>query len=153
MEPLLPPAEQTGRPQMIDFRAVINALRYLVRTGCEWRTLPNNFPPYQTVYYWLRRLMRRMLFQTIHELALMSDRMCCGRDVVPTASVIDSQSVKTPAAHRCRYRLPAAGNEPDACRCGGFDRCADGARCFEEAMAVGEAIVRRRCLRPAHFNG
>lgn len=46
IEPLLPGAERTGRPRKTDFRAVFNALRYLVRTGCEWRMLPNDFPPY-----------------------------------------------------------------------------------------------------------
>ena len=77
MEPL---AERTCRPRMIDFRAVINALRYLVRTGCEWRMLSNDFPPYQTVYYWFRRRMRRMLFKTIHDLVLMLDRLCSRRE-------------------------------------------------------------------------
>jgi putative transposase len=76
--PLLPGAERTGRPRKTDFRAVINALRYLVRRGCEWRMLPNDFPPYQTVYYWFRRLRRRMLFRTIHDLGLMLDR-CAAR--------------------------------------------------------------------------
>ena len=55
---------------------MINALRYMVRSGCEWRMLPNDFPPYQTVYYWFRRLMRCMLFRTIHDLTLMLDRLC-----------------------------------------------------------------------------
>ena len=68
--PLLPKQAKTGRPRKTDLRAVINALRYMVRSGCEWRMLPNDFPPYQTVYYWFRRLMRRMLFRTIHDLAL-----------------------------------------------------------------------------------
>lgn len=60
--------------------------------------LPNDFLAYQTVYYWFRRLMRRMLFKAIHDLALMLDRMRSGREVVPTAGVVDSQSVKAPAA-------------------------------------------------------
>ncbi len=103
MEPLLPGAARTGRPRKTELRSVINALRYLVRTGCEWRMLPNDFPPYQTVYYWFRRLMRRMLFKTIHDLALMLDRMCSGREVVPTAGVVDSQSVKAPGATERGY--------------------------------------------------
>lgn len=83
MAPLLPRAERTGRPRGVDVRAVINALRFLVRTGCDWRMLPNDFPPYQTVYCWFRQLMRRMLFRTVHALALMLDRMRSGREVVP----------------------------------------------------------------------
>jgi transposase len=96
IEPLLPGPARTGRPRKIDFRQVINALRYLVRSGCEWRMLPNDFPPYQTVYYWFRRLTRRFLFRTIHDLALMLDRMCEQREVVPSAAIVDSQSVKAP---------------------------------------------------------
>ena len=75
VEPLLPGRTRTGRPRKTELRQVINALGYLVRSGCEWRMLPNDFPPYQTVYYWFRRLMRRFLFRTIHDLALMLDRM------------------------------------------------------------------------------
>lgn len=55
--------------------------------------LPNDFRPYQTVYYWFRRLMRRFLFRTIRDLALMLDRMCEQREVVPSAGIVDSQSV------------------------------------------------------------
>ncbi len=60
--------------------------------------LPNDFPPYQTVYYWFRRLVRRFLFRTIHDLALMLDRMCEQREVVPSAGIVDSESVKAPGA-------------------------------------------------------
>lgn len=101
--PLLPGTARTGRPRKTDLRAVINALRYMVRAGCEWRMLPNDFPPWETVYYWFRRLMRRLLFKTIHDLALMLDRMLAARNAEPTASVIDSQSVKAPAAHERGY--------------------------------------------------
>jgi transposase len=65
IEPLLPSAAPTGRPRQVDFREVINAIRYLVRSGCGWPMLPYDFPPYETVHYWFRRFIRRMLFQTI----------------------------------------------------------------------------------------
>ena len=58
--------------------------------------LPNDFSPYQAVYYWFRRLMRRMLFRNIHDLALMLDRLCDERPVLPIIGVVDSQSVKAP---------------------------------------------------------
>jgi putative transposase len=103
IEPLLPPTARTGRPRQTDLRAVINALRYMVRAGCEWRMLPNDFPPWETVYYWFRRLMRRMLFKTIHDLALMIERQECHRDSEPTAGVLDSQSVKAPHAQHGGY--------------------------------------------------
>ncbi len=101
--PLLPAAARTGRPRKVNFREVINAIRYLVRSGCEWRMLPHDFPPYATVYYWFRRFMRRMLFQTIHDVALMLDRQLHERQAEPTAAILDSQSVKAPGARQRGY--------------------------------------------------
>lgn len=76
--PLMPGSGRRGRPREVDLREVINALRYLVRSGCGWEMLPIHFGPWQTVYWWFRRLMRRFLFQTIHDLALMCDRERAG---------------------------------------------------------------------------
>lgn len=92
--PLLPGTARTGRPRRTDLRAVNNALRYMVRTGCESRMLPNDFALWQTVYYWFRGLMRRMMFRAIYDLSLMLDRLL---------AEIDSQSVKAPAARERRY--------------------------------------------------
>jgi transposase len=96
IEPLMPPASRRGRPRRTSLREVVNALRYLVRTGCGWEMLPHDFPPWQTVYWWFRALMRRFLFRTIHDLAVMVDRERAGREASPTAAVIDSQSVNAP---------------------------------------------------------
>ena len=54
----------------------------------------NDFPPWQTVYWWFRRFVRRFMFQTIHDVALMLDRERMGREASSTGDVIDSQSVK-----------------------------------------------------------
>lgn len=102
VEPFLPKASPTGSRRRTDLREVLNALRYLVRSGCEWRMLPVHFPPWQTVYWWFRRMTRRLMFRTIHDVALMIDRAQAGRNVQPSAAVIDSQSVKAPAAHGTR---------------------------------------------------
>lgn len=96
--PLLPKPAKRGRPPGVDLREVVNAIRYLARTGCGWRMLPKDFPPWQTVYWWFRRLVRRLLSRTIHDLALMLDRERAGREASPTAGVLDSQTVKAPAA-------------------------------------------------------
>ena len=100
--PLMPKPGRRGRPREVEFREVINAVRYLVRSGCGWRMLPIHFGPWQTVYGSFRELARRFLFQTIHELALMTDRERAGREASPSAGVIDSQSVMapTPGAQR-----------------------------------------------------
>lgn len=95
--PLMPKPGRRGRPREVDFREVINAVRYLVRSGCGWRMLPIHFWPWQTVYGWFRELARRFLFQTIHDVTLMLDREWAGREASPTAGVIDSQSVNASA--------------------------------------------------------
>ncbi|MER9560330.1 IS5 family transposase [Mesorhizobium sp. M0323] len=87
--PLMPRPGRRGRPREVDFREVINAVRYLVRSGCGWRMLPIHFGPWQTVYGWFRELARRFLFQTIHDVALMLDRERAGREASPSAAVID----------------------------------------------------------------
>lgn len=94
--PLMPKPGRRGRPREIEFREVINAVRYLVRSGCGWRMLPVHFGAWRTVYGWFRELARRFLFQTLHDVALMLDRECAGREPSPSAAVIDSQSVKAP---------------------------------------------------------
>lgn len=103
IEPLMPGNSPTGRKRTVDFREIINALRYLVRSGCGWRLLPKSFPPWQTVYWWFRQFLRRLLFQTIHDVALMLDRERTGREASPTAGVVDSQTVKAPAAKERGY--------------------------------------------------
>ena len=74
VEPVMPKPARTGRQREVDLREVLNAIRYLTRTGCGWRMLPKDFPPWQTVYWWFRRFVRLLLFQTIHDVALMLDR-------------------------------------------------------------------------------
>ena len=61
--PLMPRPGHRGGPREVEFREVINAVRYLVRSGCGWRMLPIHFGPWQTVYGWFRELARRFLFR------------------------------------------------------------------------------------------
>jgi len=100
--PLLPPPARKGRKRSVDLREILNAIRYMVRSGCEWRMLPAHFPPWQTVYWWFRRFVRLLLFRTIHDVALMVDRDRAGRAPEPSAAILDSQTVKAPAAHGSR---------------------------------------------------
>jgi len=103
IEPLLPRPGKTGRKPKTDLREVLNAIRYLARSGCGWRMLPKDFPPWQTVYWWFRRFVRRLMLQTIHDIALMLDRERVGREASPSGGILDSQSVKAPAAHERGY--------------------------------------------------
>jgi len=113
IEPFFPKPNRTGRPRGVDFREIFNALRYLARSGCGWRMLPKDFPPWQTVYWWFRQFVRRLLFQTIHDVALMIDRERAGREASPSAGVVDSQSVKAPAAKERGYD---AGKKINGCK-------------------------------------
>jgi putative transposase len=98
IEPLLPKPAKRGRKRKADLREILNAIRYMARSGGGWRMLPVHFGPWETVYWWFRRFVRRMLFQTIHDIALMLDREQSGRQASPTAGIIDSQTVKSPPA-------------------------------------------------------
>jgi transposase len=98
IEPLMPKPERRGRKQVVDLREVLNAIRYMARSAGGWRMLPLHFGPWQTVYWWLRRFVRRLLFRTIHDVALMLDREAAGREASPTGGVLDSQTVKAPFA-------------------------------------------------------
>ena len=96
--PLLPKVARRGRRPSVDLREIWNAIRYMARSGGGWRMLPQDFPPWQTVYWWFRRFVRLMLFRTIHDVALMLDRERSGREASPEGGVLDSQTVKSPAA-------------------------------------------------------
>lgn len=76
-------------------RHILDALLYLAKTGCQWRYLPDSFPPWQTVYYHLRRwIARDLLTGIVHHLRRLVRRKA-GRDPSPSLAIIDSQSVKT----------------------------------------------------------
>lgn len=98
IRPLLPGPAKRGRPVEVDLREVLNAIRYMARSGGGWRMVPVHFGPWETVYWWFRRFVRRMLFATIHDVALMLDREQAGREPQPSAGVLDSQTVKAPHA-------------------------------------------------------
>ncbi len=76
-------------------RRVLDALLYIAKTGCQWRYLPDSFPPWQSVYYVFRRWITRGLIETLmHHLRVLV-RLKAGRDPSPSAAIVDSQSVKT----------------------------------------------------------
>ena len=98
LEPLLPPASAQGRPRSWPMREVVNAIFYVMRSGCPWRLLPSDFPPWHTVYRWFATWRDQGLFERVNQSLVMADRERCGREASPTAAVIDSQSVKTTEA-------------------------------------------------------
>jgi putative transposase len=97
IEPLIPPAEPGGRERSVDMREVVNAILYLNRSGCSWRLLPHEFPPWGTVHYYYRRFRLDGSWQLIHDKLREKVRRKAGKKPTPSAAIIDSQSVKTDA--------------------------------------------------------
>lgn len=94
IEPLLPKKRQ-GRTPKHSRREMLNALLYLTRTGCQWRLLPHDFPPWAAVYAFFRRLVERGVFEQINAQLRVQVRLDAGRDAEPSVVLIDSQSVQT----------------------------------------------------------
>jgi putative transposase len=95
IEPLIPPAKPGGRPRETDMREVLNAINYLLRTGCQWRFLPRDFPPKSTVYDYFWQWGQTDTWAQIHDILRRAVRRAAGREESPSAAVIDSQTVKT----------------------------------------------------------
>lgn len=84
-----------GRPRKWELWQIINAILYVVRTGCQWRMLPKDLPPWQTVYGYFRRWKKAGLWKQINEALVKKVRVKKGCKPEPSAGIVDSQSVKT----------------------------------------------------------
>jgi len=91
----LPARRRVGRPRKVELRAVMNAILYILSTGCQWRALPKDFPPRSTVQYYFYLWRDQCIWRRINLALVRRARIALGRNAVPTAGVIDSQSVKT----------------------------------------------------------
>ena len=95
IEPLLPPHKSGGRPPKWSLLEIVNAILYVVRSGCAWRLLPHDLPPWQTVYYYFNKWKKEGVWEKIHNTLFEKTRIEAGRNPEPSMGVIDSQSVKT----------------------------------------------------------
>jgi len=95
VEPFLPEAKPGGRPRKTDLREVLNALFYLVRSGCQWRMIPHEFPAWRTCYNYYRAWIASGTWDEIIYLLRLDVRQQAGRKDQPRVAAIDSQSVKT----------------------------------------------------------
>lgn len=93
--PFMPRPRRLGRPRKTELREVLNALLYIASTGCQWRMLPKDFPPYSTVQGYFYEWRATGLWLRINHHLVMETRELEGKEASPTAGVIDSQSVKT----------------------------------------------------------
>lgn len=98
IQEILPEQEGVGRRRTVDLRRIIDALLYQVRTGCQWRLLPNDFPPSGTVRYYFDKWNQDGTLLEIHDCFRRQVRLQQGRDAEPSASIIDSQTIKTTEA-------------------------------------------------------
>ena len=95
IEPHMPAIKRLGRPRATELRNVLDAILYMARTGCQWRMLPKDFPPFTTVQGYFYDWRDDGLFEKINFALLLEAREAAGREASPSAGVIDSQSVKT----------------------------------------------------------
>src|SRR5919202_5986935 len=93
--PHLPCSTGQGRPRLHGLRAILNAVFYVLKSGCPWRLLPREFPPWKTVYDWFRRWRIDGTWERLN--AELRELLRCrlGRAPNPSAGIVDSQSVRT----------------------------------------------------------
>jgi putative transposase len=101
----LPAPKAQGRPRTHSLRDVFDAIFYVLKSGCHWRLLPHDFPPWSTVYYHFRRFRLSGLWSLILKVVRAAERKRAGKDPQPTAAIMDSQSAKTTeeSAHPSGY--------------------------------------------------
>ncbi len=94
VEPLLPPARRGGRPREVNMREVLNAVFYLLSTGCQWDALPKDLPPKTTVYDYFSLWRSDRTLLRLHQALYAQVRELSGRKASPTVAILDSQSAK-----------------------------------------------------------
>jgi putative transposase len=95
VEPHLPAANGRGRPRIHGLRNILNAVFYVLKSGCPWRLLPRDFPPWRTVYHWFRAWRIDGTWERLNAALRERLRARLGRNPQPSAGIVDSQSAKT----------------------------------------------------------
>jgi putative transposase len=95
LEPLVPAPKPGGRPAKYPRREIVKAILYLLRSGCSWRLLPPDFPPWRIGFYYFWRWRQAGIWEQIHDTLRGDVRQAAGRQRQPSAGSIDSQTVKT----------------------------------------------------------
>lgn len=141
IEPFLPVAAKRGRQE--DGLAP-SPERASLHGAFGWRMRPKDFLPWQTVYCWFRRFVRRFMFRTIHDVVLMIDRERTGHEASPTGGIIDSQSVKAPEAKKKKLRRRQGHRRPLA------DGLAHLRRCLRQCRSADDPLYPSQTLALAH---
>jgi putative transposase len=95
IEPHLPTPQAPGRPRVHSLREILNAIFYIVRSGCAWRLLPHEFPPWKTIHHYFRTWRIDGTWERLHTALRQRLRVRLKRNPQPNAGIVDSQSVKT----------------------------------------------------------
>jgi putative transposase len=92
---LVPAPRPGGRPPKHERREVVNAILYVLRTGCQWRALPHDLPPWGTVWWYFRQWREEGVWEQINAVLRERVRVRLGREPTPSAAILDSQTVRT----------------------------------------------------------
>lgn len=105
--PMIRPAKRGGRPRTVDVREVLNAIFYVLSTGCQWPALPRDLPPKSTVWDYLDLWQWDGTLDRLHHALYVASREAAGREASPTAAIIDSQTAKAAQKGGRRLTRPA----------------------------------------------
>lgn len=92
--PFIPPGRRGGRKRSVDVREILNAIFYVLATGCQWQALPKDLPPKSTAHFYFVQWDRDGTLERVHEALYVAIREAAGREASPSAAIIDSQSAK-----------------------------------------------------------
>src|ERR671917_2277893 len=95
LQSYVPAPKHRGRPRIHSTREILNAVFYVLKSGCPWRLLPRNFPPWESVYFWFRRWRIDGTWERLNAALRERLRIRLGRNSQPSAGIVDSQSAKT----------------------------------------------------------
>ena len=105
--PLIAPAKRGGRPRTVDVREVLNAIFYVLSTGCQWSALPSDLPPRSTMWAYLDLWDWDGTIRRIHDALYVQSREAAGREASPTTAIIDAQSARGALKGGARLIRPA----------------------------------------------
>jgi putative transposase len=117
LEPLVPAPKPGGRPVKYPRREIVNAIFYLLRTGCSWRLLPHDFPPWRIVFYYFWQWRKAGMWEQIHDTLRGDLRQALGKQRQPSAALLDSQSVKTTEKGGCAVSMRASWSRAASATC------------------------------------